>query len=59
VYGLPSGWAFSIWGIIFLSLAIFTVFQAVPAKYGGGLEDDIIASVRVPTLFLQAANALW
>lgn len=27
----PSGYAFAIWGIIFLSEAVFTVLQALPA----------------------------
>lgn len=59
VFGLPAGWAFAIWGIIFITLGIFTIFQAVPASCGGGLSDEVVAGVRLPTLALEVANATW
>jgi len=59
VYGLPIGWAFSIWGIIFLLLGLYTVYQVVPSERGGGLGCERIGSIRVPVLGVQALNAAW
>ena len=36
----PSGWAFSIWGIIYTLLAVYTVYQALPnEKISGGKTE--------------------
>merc|ERR1719502_88341 len=59
VYGLPIGWAFAIWGIIFLTLGLFTGYQALPAKYGGGLDCPLVASIRVHVLAFEAFNSVW
>jgi hypothetical protein len=32
VYFVPAGYVFSIWGLIYLGLAVFAVFQALPAQ---------------------------
>ena len=32
IYFLPARYAFSIWGLIFFGLIIYSVFQALPAK---------------------------
>jgi hypothetical protein len=34
VYFVPAGYVFSIWGLIYLGLAVFAVFQALPAQRG-------------------------
>ena len=31
----PAGWAFAIWGIIYILLAGFAIYQAIPSKYIG------------------------
>lgn len=59
VYGLPSGWAFAIWGIIFLGLGLFSIYQALPERLGGGLSDQLIARIRIPTLALEICNVVW
>ena len=59
VYGLPVGWAFAVWGIIFLGVGVHTVYQAVPFAYGGGLEDPQVAKVRVPMLALLSFSMSW
>ena len=59
MYGLPSGWAFAIWGIIFIGVGLYTAFQALPSSYGGGLEDPLVAKVRVPMLALLSLNMSW
>jgi len=59
VYGLPIGWAFAIWGIIFLTLGLFTAYQAIPLKYNGGLECELVERIRVPVLALEVFNSAW
>ena len=59
VYILPAGYAFSVWGIIYLLEALFAVYQAVPSTYGGGLADEAVASVRALAMALFVANGVW
>jgi len=59
VYGLPNGWAFAIWGIIFIFLGVYTIYQALPAKYYGGFECELVARVRVPALGMMILNSFW
>ena len=59
VYGLPNGWAFAIWGIIFLFLGVYTIYQALPAKYYGGFECDHVAKIRLPALAMMVCNSVW
>jgi len=59
VYGLPNGWAFAIWGIIFLTLGLFTGYQAIPSKYNGGLECELVERIRVPVVALEVFNSAW
>ena len=37
----PAGWVFSIWGVIYLGLAAFAVYQALPAQRGERRLDAI------------------
>lgn len=60
VYGLPAGWAFAIWGVIFLTLGLFTCYQALPAKrFHGGLDEPLVARIRAPVMALELCNAAW
>jgi len=34
VYFVPAGWVFSIWGLIYLALIAYSVYQALPAQRG-------------------------
>jgi hypothetical protein len=34
VYFVPAGYVFSIWGLIYLGLIVFAIFQALPAQRG-------------------------
>jgi len=40
----PAGWAFSIWGPIFIILGVFTIYQAIPSRFGivKSRNDDFI-----------------
>jgi hypothetical protein len=51
----PAGFTFSIWGLIYLSLAAFIVYQALPA------HRNSTAIARIGTWFKISclANALW
>ena len=55
VYFVPAGYVFSIWGLIYLSLLGFVVYQWVPEQRKNPLIE------RVGWLFAAscAANALW
>lgn len=57
VYVLPVGWAFSIWGIIYMLEGIFSVYQALPLF--GGLDDERLVAVRPLVLGIYASNVLW
>ncbi len=37
----PAGWAFSIWGLLYLGSIVFALYQAFPAQYRNGLLDRI------------------
>jgi hypothetical protein len=51
----PAGFTFSIWGVIYLGLLLFVIYQALPAQRSNGL----IASISRPFQINCAANASW
>ncbi len=51
----PAGYAFSIWGVIYLLLAAFVVYQALPA----GRANHRLVPVRPLFVFSAVFNALW
>ena len=55
VYFIPAGYVFSIWGLIYLGLILFAVFQALPAQ-----RDNPRLS-RIGYLFAASclANIAW
>lgn len=55
VYFVPAGYVFSIWGVIYLALIGFAIFQALPAQR----ENPRLQ--RIGTLFAasSAANIAW
>ena len=59
----PSGWAFSIWGFLFLGSAIYAVWQALPAQKDNALLNRIgwysvvaLAAQGVWATYTQFAN---
>ncbi|MDN3646128.1 hypothetical protein QWY75_07900 [Pontixanthobacter aestiaquae] len=52
---VPSGWAFAIWGPLFLGCAIYAVWQALP----GQRDNPLVASIGWYTAGATAANGLW
>jgi len=55
IYFVPAGYAFSIWGVIYLGLLAFAVFQALPKQ----LVDEHLAKVDAWFMLSNLANALW
>jgi hypothetical protein len=55
VYFVPAGYVFAIWGLIYLALAAFVVYQALPA------QRDNPRLARIGYLFAAScvANAAW
>ena len=55
VYFVPAGYVFSIWGLIYLGLILFTIYQALPSQR----ENPLL--VRIGYLFALSclANIIW
>jgi len=51
----PAGYAFSIWGLIYLGLLIYAIYQALPAQR----QNVALASINKPFLLNCAANSVW
>ena len=51
----PSGFTFSIWGLIYFGLATFAIYQALP----GQRENSSIAKISKLFVANCAANAAW
>lgn len=51
----PAGYVFSIWGIIYLLLGVFVVYQALPSQQGNGYQN------RIGWLFILSSvvNIVW
>ncbi|UYN90491.1 MAG: tryptophan-rich sensory protein [Anaerolineales bacterium] len=52
---VPAGYVFSIWGLIYVGLIAFAVYQALPAQRGNKLLDQIAPAYWIASL----ANAAW
>ncbi len=50
----PPGWAFSIWSVIFVGVAVFAVWQALPAQRGPRVDR-----VAGPFVLANLLNGLW
>lgn len=55
VYFVPAGYVFSIWGLIYLGLFAFTVYQALPSQRNNPRLERIGGWVVLANL----ANAVW
>ena len=51
----PAGFTFSIWGVIYLALLIFLVYQAMPSQR----DNATIAAISRPFQISCLANAGW
>jgi len=55
VFFVPAGYAFSIWGLIYLGLGAFTVYQALPAQR----ENPALRKIGYWYVISSAANIAW
>jgi len=51
----PAGWAFSIWGALYLGTLVFAVFQALPKNR----DSALLARIRWPAAGAFLGNGLW
>ncbi|WP_328705880.1 hypothetical protein [Erythrobacter rubeus] len=51
----PSGWAFSIWGPLFLGSAVFAIWQALPAQ----ANNALLNTIGWPAAIALAAQGVW
>lgn len=50
----PAGWAFSIWGLIYLLSLVFAIYQVIPKN-----DNQTLRAVRIPALIAFAGSTLW
>lgn len=55
VYFVPAGYVFSIWGLIYLGLIAFTIFQALPSER----NNLRLARIGGWVILANLANAVW
>ena len=55
IYFVPAGYVFSIWGLIYLGLIAYAVFQALPAQR----ENPRLRSIGGLFLLSSVANIAW
>jgi hypothetical protein len=55
VYFVPAGYVFSIWGLIYLGLLCFAIYQALPSK----TSDPELRKIGWWYVFTCLANAVW
>ncbi|NBC88216.1 MAG: hypothetical protein GVX90_01745, partial [Alphaproteobacteria bacterium] len=51
----PSGWAFAIWGPLFIGSAVFAIWQALPAQRG----NPLLGRIAWPAAIALAAQGVW
>jgi hypothetical protein len=55
IFSVPAGYVFSIWGLIYLSLISFIVFQSLPKNR----DNDHVSLIGIWFAVSNLANALW
>src|SRR5512143_384327 len=55
VYFVPAGYVFSIWGLIYLGLILFAIYQALPAQR----SNPRLRLVDTPFVLSCLANMVW
>jgi benzodiazapine receptor len=55
VFFTPAGYVFSIWGVIYLGLMAYVVFQALPSQR----ENPVLRAIGMPVLISSLANSAW
>ncbi len=55
IYFVPAGYVFSIWGLIYLGLISFIVYQSLPKNR----ENENVSKIGIWFAISNLANALW
>lgn len=55
VYFVPAGYVFSIWGLIYLGMIVYTIYQALPSQR----ENPDLRSIGYLYVVASAANIGW
>ncbi len=55
IFFVPAGYVFAIWGVIYLGLIAFAVYQALPAQRA----NPRLAAIDTPFVIASVANILW
>jgi hypothetical protein len=55
IYFVPAGYVFSIWGLIYLALIGYTIYQALPAQRENALLNKIAPAYWIGSI----ANIVW
>jgi hypothetical protein len=55
VYFVPAGYVFSIWGLIYLGLILFAIYQALPAQR----SNPRLRLIDIPFVLSCLANIVW
>ena len=56
---VPTGFTFAIWGVIYLTLFVFIVYQLIQAFSKGGNAQDFLPKISWFFLLSCIANASW
>jgi hypothetical protein len=55
VFFVPAGYVFSIWGLIYLGLVAFSIYQARPSQ----ANNNDLSAISAPFLLSSLANISW
>jgi hypothetical protein len=55
IFFVPAGYVFSIWGLIYVGLIAFAIYQALP----GQKQNQRLRSIGYPFLIASVANIVW
>lgn len=55
IYFVPAGYVFSIWGLIYLGLIAYTIYQALP----GQRENNLLKKIAPAYWIGSLANSIW
>ncbi|MGD8456493.1 MAG: hypothetical protein PVF83_08920 [Anaerolineales bacterium] len=55
IYFVPAGYVFSIWGVIYLGLIAFTIYQTLPAQR----ENELLKKIAPAYWIGNLANTAW
>lgn len=55
IFFVPAGYVFSIWGLIYLGMIAFTIYQALPAQR----ENELLKKISPAYWIGNIANAIW